>query len=70
MLPLLASILPALLLSPVTSAFYLPGTAPRDYLIGEKIDVFVNTLTPKLDSKLRSLISHDYYDDRCSETVF
>jgi len=47
-----------------SSAFYLPGTAPRDYISGERIDVFVNTLTPKLDSKLRSLISHDYYDDR------
>ena len=47
-----------------SSAFYLPGTAPRDYLYGEKIDVFVNTLTPKLNSKLRSLISHDYYDER------
>jgi len=51
------------LLAP-SSAFYLPGTAPRDYLAGEKIDVFVNTLTPMLNSKLRSLISHDYYDDR------
>ena len=49
--------------SPAT-AFYLPGTAPRDYEVGEKIDVFVNTLTPMLNSKLRSLISHDYYDDR------
>lgn len=45
-------------------AFYLPGTAPRDYKPGEKIDVFVNTLTPMLNSKLRSLISHDYYDPR------
>ena len=45
-------------------AFYLPGVAPRDYKPKEKIDVFVNTLTPMLNSKLRSLISHDYYDDR------
>jgi hypothetical protein len=53
----------AALLSPA-AAFYLPGTAPRDYLVGEPIDVFVNTLTPMLNSKLKSLISHDYYDER------
>lgn len=47
-----------------TTAFYLPGSAPRDYLEGEKIDVFVNTLTPMLNSKLKSLISYDYYDSR------
>lgn len=46
------------------AAFYLPGSAPRDYLEGEKIDVFVNTLTPMLNSKLKSLISYDYYDSR------
>ncbi|WVW86608.1 hypothetical protein I302_108661 [Kwoniella bestiolae CBS 10118] len=50
------------LVLPLTSAFYLPGTAPRDYLQGESIDVFVNTLTPMLNSKLHSLISYDYYD--------
>ena len=57
----------ALLLStyPLLShAFYLPGSAPRDYVHGEPIEVFVNTLTPMLTSKLHSLISHDYYDDR------
>lgn len=47
-----------------TAAFYLPGSAPRDYLEGEKIDVVVNTLTPMLNSKLKSLISYDYYDSR------
>ncbi|WWC93097.1 uncharacterized protein L201_008062 [Kwoniella dendrophila CBS 6074] len=56
--------LATLLALPISSAFYLPGTAPRDYLEGEKIDVFVNTLTPMLNSKLHSLISYDYYDDR------
>lgn len=59
-----SSLLLALTLPSLASAFYLPGTAPRDYLVGERIDVFVNTLTPMLGSKLRSLISHDYYDDR------
>lgn len=46
------------------SAFYLPGTAPRDYYSGEPIDVFVNTVTPMLNSKLKSLISYDFYDPR------
>ena len=46
------------------SAFYLPGTAPRDYQRGENIDVYVNSLTPMLNSKLKSLISYDYYDDQ------
>ena len=35
-----------LLLIPWTRAFYLPGSAPRDYSLGEKVDVFVNALTP------------------------
>ena len=54
----------ALALSTPALAFYLPGTAPRDYLYGDSIEVYVNTLTPMLNSKLRSLISHDYYDER------
>jgi transmembrane 9 superfamily protein 2/4 len=57
-------VLPILALLSPASAFYLPGTAPRDYVVGSKIDVFVNTLTPLLNSKLHSLISHDYYDPR------
>ncbi|KAK4686804.1 transmembrane 9 superfamily member 2/4, partial [Tremellales sp. Uapishka_1] len=63
-LPILPALLTLLPFLTSTSAFYLPGTAPRDYLYGEKIDVFVNTLTPMLNSKLKSLISHDYYDPR------
>ncbi|TYJ56798.1 hypothetical protein B9479_002408 [Cryptococcus floricola] len=59
-----AALLAALPFLASTAAFYLPGTAPRDYQYGDNIDVFVNTLTPMLNSKLRSLISHDYYDDR------
>lgn len=46
------------------SAFYLPGSAPRDYKSGEKVDVFVNTVTPMLNATLQSLISYDYYDTR------
>jgi transmembrane 9 superfamily member 2/4 len=37
-------------------AFYLPGAAPHDYREGEKVDLFVNALTPMLsgadDAKL------------------
>jgi hypothetical protein len=31
-----------------TVAFYLPGAAPRDYALGETVDLFVNALTPML----------------------
>jgi transmembrane 9 superfamily protein 2/4 len=42
------------------NAFYLPGASPRNYALGEKVNLFVNALTPMLsghdDSKLvRSL---------------
>ncbi|WVQ79502.1 hypothetical protein IAT38_001601 [Cryptococcus sp. DSM 104549] len=60
----LAALAAALPLLPSAAAFYLPGTAPRDYFEGESMEVFVNTLTPMLNSKLRSLISYDYYDSR------
>ena len=33
---------------PYIYAFYLPGAAPRDYIEGEKVDLFVNALTPML----------------------
>ena len=41
-------ILGALLLTflPSIHGFYLPGAAPRDYVQGEKVDLFVNALTP------------------------
>lgn len=64
MLPFGSAIPLVAFLASSASAFYLPGTAPRDYVQNERIDVFVNTLTPMLNSKLRSLISHDYYDER------
>jgi hypothetical protein len=39
-------------------AFYLPGAAPHDYRVAEKVDLFVNALTPMLsgsdDAKLVS----------------
>jgi transmembrane 9 superfamily protein 2/4 len=53
----------AVLVALVTSAlpvysFYLPGAAPHDYREGEKVELFVNALTPMLsgsdDAKLVS----------------
>lgn len=42
-------------------AFYLPGAAPHDYRVAEKVDLFVNALTPMLsgseDAKLVSTYS-------------
>ncbi|KAH0827892.1 hypothetical protein J3R83DRAFT_3521 [Lanmaoa asiatica] len=61
-------LLGSMLLLPVVSvgAFYLPGTAPRNFEQGEQVDLFVNALTPMLtgkdDSKLKSLINYDYYN--------
>ncbi|KAI0745854.1 endosomal P24A protein [Earliella scabrosa] len=47
-------------------AFYLPGAAPHDYHEGEKVDLFVNALTPMVagsdNAKLKSLINYDYYN--------
>jgi hypothetical protein len=50
----------ALVAIPV-QAFYLPGAAPHDYRVAEKVDLFVNALTPMLsgsdDAKLVSTYS-------------
>lgn len=47
-----------LALAPEIYAFYLPGAAPHNYAEGERVDLFVNALTPMLagtdDSKLAS----------------
>ncbi|KAH9059126.1 Nonaspanin TM9SF [Lactarius vividus] len=64
--PLVGLVLAALVTSLVhVHAFYLPGAAPHDYRKGEKVDIFVNALTPMYpdpnDPKLRSLINYDYY---------
>lgn len=57
---LLGLVLVALVTSLVpVNAFYLPGAAPHDYREGEKVDLFVNALTPMLpgsdDAKLVSV---------------
>jgi transmembrane 9 superfamily member 2/4 len=45
-----------LALSLLTNAFYLPGAAPHNYADGDKIELYVNALTPMLagndDAKL------------------
>lgn len=41
----------------LTQAFYLPGAAPRDYSEGEKVDVFVNALTPVIGPQAK-LVRH------------
>ncbi|KAG6820735.1 hypothetical protein H0H93_012381 [Arthromyces matolae] len=45
---LLLLVAPALWATLCTNAFYLPGAAPHDYKLDEKVALFVNTLTPKL----------------------
>jgi transmembrane 9 superfamily protein 2/4 len=50
-----------------TEAFYLPGVAPHDYRQGERVDLTVNPITPKIDAQgnqLRSIIPYNYYMDK------
>ncbi|KAI9811056.1 MAG: hypothetical protein M1827_005638 [Pycnora praestabilis] len=53
------------LLAPnLCSAFYLPGVAPTSYLLGDKVPLNVNHLTPgpsQTDSQLHAVYSFDYY---------
>ncbi|KAI8099406.1 uncharacterized protein BX664DRAFT_321174 [Halteromyces radiatus] len=48
----------------VSQAFYLPGVAPHDYADGETVPLYVNSLTPMSNSRVKSVISYDYYFDR------
>ncbi|KAF8658318.1 hypothetical protein AX16_002087 [Volvariella volvacea WC 439] len=58
----------ALTLAPSAYAFYLPGAAPHDYREGDKVELFVNALTPMIagtdDAKLKSMINYDYYNPK------
>jgi transmembrane 9 superfamily member 2/4 len=45
------AIIGAALLASLANAFYLPGAAPRNYHRGEKVELFVNALTPMLAGK-------------------
>ena len=38
----------ALLTAQSAHAFYLPGAAPKDYKKGDKVELYVNALTPML----------------------
>ncbi|KAI0028138.1 Nonaspanin [Vararia minispora EC-137] len=61
-----ATTLAASLAAPAVNAFYLPGAAPHDYKKGDKVELYVNALTPMLagheNAKLKSLINYDYYN--------
>jgi transmembrane 9 superfamily protein 2/4 len=46
-------------------AFYLPGVAPRKYVLGEQLMVKVNTLTSSLTP-----LQFDYYNGACVSCVF
>ncbi|KAL1918138.1 uncharacterized protein VTP21DRAFT_3404 [Calcarisporiella thermophila] len=51
-------------LTTVANGFYLPGMAPKDYKKGDKVELYVNALTPMSsarDQQLKSVISFDYY---------
>ncbi|TFY79575.1 hypothetical protein EWM64_g4437 [Hericium alpestre] len=62
------SIFSAALFTAGVQAFYLPGAAPHDYKDGEKVDLFVNALTPMLggadNAKLKSVINCMVYSPR------
>lgn len=55
-----------LLTSHVAHSFYLPGVAPKDYLKGDLVPLFVNSLTPlgATNQQLKSVIPYDYYYER------
>ncbi|GAB7347623.1 hypothetical protein MBLNU459_g4493t1 [Dothideomycetes sp. NU459] len=61
----LPSALAVLLLVPLpVHSFYLPGVAPTNYQIGDKVPLTVNTLTPaqsEEDTQVRSVFAFDYY---------
>ncbi|KAI8136982.1 hypothetical protein BJV82DRAFT_718516 [Fennellomyces sp. T-0311] len=45
-------------------AFYLPGVAPHDYVDGDNVPLYVNSLTPMANQELKSVLAYDYYDPR------
>ena len=52
----------------ISNAFYLPGVAPTSYHEGDKVDLFVNHITPSLrkqdENSKTYLYSYDYYFDK------
>lgn len=65
MSPISASILIILsTLTSLTNAFYLPGVAPTNYKLGDRVPLNVNTLRPSdsdKDTTIHSSINYDYY---------
>jgi transmembrane 9 superfamily protein 2/4 len=57
--PLLSGTL-GLLLPLCANAFYLPGASPHNYALGEKVNLFVNALTPMLSGHEDSKLVSDY----------
>ncbi|GAO48607.1 putative endosomal integral membrane protein [Saitoella complicata NRRL Y-17804] len=58
------SVVGLLALAGVANAFYIPGTHPTNYDVGQEVPVTVNVLTPDTEGNsqtLKSLISYDYY---------
>ncbi|KAF9566740.1 hypothetical protein CPC08DRAFT_747235 [Agrocybe pediades] len=52
---------------PWANAFYLPGAAPHNYAEGDRVELFVNALTPMrslTNDKVKSLINYDYYNPK------
>ena len=45
-----SALLLAGLLSESVNAFYLPGAAPHDFQLGERVELYVNALTPMIGS--------------------
>ena len=59
-----AALCSVLLLSPLASAFYLPGVAPTSYAKEELVPLHVNKIAPLQsdnDQQLHSAVSYDYY---------
>ena len=54
---LFLSLLASLSWAPSAAAFYLPGAAPRDYVLGEKVPVHVNRLNPLVGAQDARLVS-------------
>ncbi|KAF8678423.1 Endomembrane protein 70 [Rhizoctonia solani] len=54
------------------NAFYLPGTAPRDYHVNDRVPLYVNALTPMVlsaDSKLFTMLKNESCMPICTATV-
>ena len=49
----------ALLLVSPTSAFYLPGIAPKDFVEGDQVPLHVNAL-----QAIKSVLPYDFYNER------